>query len=82
MPLKAATGALFVATALATGCWEGMLMMRQVLGGPGSAWYPLMFGASILLLNGSISTVPQATKVAWLTALAIFVPSRSAFRSA
>jgi len=72
--MKAVLGTLFVVTALATGYWECFLMMRQVIGAPGSAWYPLTLGASIVLLSGGILTLFPATRVVWLVAIAILIP--------
>jgi hypothetical protein len=74
MQVRHLVGTLFLVTALVTGYWEFYLMVRPLIGGPWSWWYPTMFGASTLLLVGGILLILPRMKKAWLVALALAVP--------
>ncbi len=74
MQVKQTVGILFLLTAFVTGYWEFYLMVRPLIGGPWSWWYPIMFGASILLLVGAVLVLLPRMKSRWLVALAVAVP--------
>jgi hypothetical protein len=72
--MKRGSSALYGAAAFVSGYWELYLMMRPLVGGLQSWWYPIMFGASILLLVGAIYTFRPQIKKGWLIAMASAIP--------
>jgi hypothetical protein len=72
--MKYGVSLLYASAALVSGGWELYLMMRPLIGGPQSWWYPVMFGASILLLVGVIYTLFPRLKKPWLIVLVSAVP--------
>jgi hypothetical protein len=70
---KRSVGGLYIVTALLTGYWEFSIMMQTAIGRPWSWWYPVTFGASILLLLGGISTIFSRVRKEWILILAIIV---------
>lgn len=74
MPVRQTVGTLFLVTALISGYGEWYLMSLTILGGPWSWWYPVMFGASIVLLVGGILTLLPRMRRVWLTAIAVALP--------
>ncbi len=63
MQLKQAAGMLYVFTALVSGYWEFNLMLRPLIGGPASFWYPVTLCASVVLLIGGLLILMSRTKV-------------------
>ena len=70
---KRSVGGLYIVTALLTGYWEFSIMMQTAIGRPWSWWYPVTFGASILLLLGGISTVFSRVRKEWTLILTFIV---------
>jgi hypothetical protein len=72
--MRRITGILCVLTALLTGyaaLWE---MLQTINGGPWSWLYPIMLGASILLLVGGVRTFAPRIGGGWLAAFAAAIP--------
>jgi hypothetical protein len=67
-------GILYVVTAFQTGYLVLYAMLQTVNGGPWSWWYPIMLGASILLLVGGVHVVAFRVKEGWLVVLAAALP--------
>ena len=67
-------GILNVVTAFLTGYMVLYVMLQTVNGGPWSWWYPIMLGASILLLVGGVHVVASGVKKGSLVALAGVLP--------
>ena len=70
---KRSVGGLYIVTSLLTGYWEFSIMMQTTIGRPWSWWYPVAFGASILLLLGGISTVFSRVRKEWTLILTFIV---------
>jgi hypothetical protein len=66
--MRRTAGILYVVTAFVSGYWEFNLMMRPLIGGPSSWWYPVTLGASVLLLAGGILTLVSQMKSGRLVA--------------
>jgi hypothetical protein len=66
--MRRTAGILYVVSAFVSGYWEFNLMMRPLIGGPSSWWYPVTLGASAVLLVGGILTLVSQMKSGWLLA--------------
>jgi len=69
MQLRQMAGVLYVLTALVSGYWEFNLLMRPLIGGPSSLWYPITLGTSVVLLIAGLLVVVSRTKSSRLVAL-------------
>jgi len=69
MPVTQAAGILYVLAALVSGYWEFNLLLRPLIGGPSSWWYPVTLASSLVLLIGGILTLASHMKNAWLVVL-------------
>lgn len=71
---KLSLGTLYPVTAFMTGYMVLYLMLETIYGGPWSWWYPIMLGASILLLAGGVHVIAPRVKNRWLSAVAGVLP--------
>jgi hypothetical protein len=72
--MRWAIGVLYVVTGLLTGYAAVYQMMQTVNGGLWSWSYPLMLGASVLLLASGIHNLFPRTTAVWLALIAAVIP--------
>lgn len=74
MLIRWAPAALYAVTAVLTGYSALYQMLQTINGGPWSWWFPIMLGASILLLIGSFHNVAPLVRPVWLAVIAAAIP--------
>jgi hypothetical protein len=71
---KWALGIVCGVTGLVTGYAAVYQMLQTINGGPWSWWYPIMLGASVLLLTGAVHALAPSVNRGWLVALGAGIP--------
>ena len=74
MLIRYSASILFVLTAFLTGYITLYGMLQTLNGAPWFWWYPIMLGASILLLVGGVHAIAPRVKRIWLIVLAATIP--------